>query len=70
MEEGSDNRTRDENGEIRQKRGDTRVETLRQTYGAGFAPGAPPNERLDTLLRQARQPSLSKYLKSRPSRKP
>jgi hypothetical protein len=68
MPKGLDNRTRDENGEIHRKRGDTRVGTLRDTYGPGFAPGAPSNERLDTLLRQTGEPSLSQYRKSRPGR--
>jgi hypothetical protein len=35
-----DDRCRDNNGEIRRKNGATRVGTLRQTYGEGFAPGA------------------------------
>jgi hypothetical protein len=30
---------RDQNGEIRQKRSDTKVETLRKTYGEEFAQG-------------------------------
>jgi hypothetical protein len=37
---GLDNRCRDNNGEIRQKNGATRVGTLRQTYGDKFAAGA------------------------------
>lgn len=36
---GLDDRCRDQDGRIRQKRSDTKVETLRQTYGPGFAPG-------------------------------
>jgi len=36
---GLDDRCRDLYGEIRQKRGDTLVGTLRKTYGADFAPG-------------------------------
>ena len=34
---GLDNRTRDDDGEIRQKRGDTLVRTLRQEYGPNCA---------------------------------
>jgi hypothetical protein len=37
---GLDDRCRDNNGEIRHKNGATRVRTLRETYGEGFAPGA------------------------------
>ena len=36
---GLDNRMRDQNGEIRQKRSDTKVATLRETYGDDFAKG-------------------------------
>jgi hypothetical protein len=49
-EVGSDQRCRDLDGEIRRKRGDTLVGTLRQTYGPDFAPGARSDMRLDTLL--------------------
>jgi hypothetical protein len=43
---GLDNRTRDDDGEIRQKRGDTLVRTLRQEYGPNFAPGVRKCERI------------------------
>lgn len=50
---GLDGRTRDQNppkaGEIREKRGDTLVATLRREYGAGFAAGVRSDMRLDTL---------------------
>ena len=46
---GLDFRTRDDDGEIRQKRGDTLVRTLRQIYGPDFAPGVRSDMRLDTL---------------------
>ena len=36
---GLDNRMRDQSGEIRKKRSDTKVETLRKTYGEEFAKG-------------------------------
>jgi hypothetical protein len=36
---GLDDRCRDGDGEIRQKRGDTLVRTLRKTYGEEFAHG-------------------------------
>jgi hypothetical protein len=60
---GLDNRCRDEDGEIRQKRGDTLVKTLRKTYGPHFAPGVSGNMRLDTLRDRASGTSLSKLLK-------
>jgi hypothetical protein len=62
--EGLDNRCRDQDGEIRQKRGDTHVGTLRQTYGDDFAPGVRSDMRLDTL-RERTGLSLSQMLKKR-----
>jgi hypothetical protein len=61
---GLDNRCRDLNGEIRQKRGDTLVGTLRKTYGPDFAPGARSDMRLDTL-RDRTGNSLSRILKGK-----
>jgi hypothetical protein len=46
---GLDERCRDRDGEIRHKRGDTLVRTLRETYGPDFAPGVRGDMRLDTL---------------------
>lgn len=60
---GLDDRCRDINGEIRQKRGDTLVGTLRQTYGPDFARGVRSDTRLDTLRARAGGASLSKLLK-------
>jgi len=59
---GLDNRCRDLDGEIRQKRGDTLVGTLRKTYGPDFAPGVRSDTRLDTL-RARTGASLSKIIK-------
>jgi hypothetical protein len=59
---GLDQRCRDLDGEIRQKRGDTLVRTLRKTYGSDFAPGVRSDTRLDTL-RERSGNSLSKMLK-------
>ena len=63
--EGLDNRCRDLDGEIRQKRGDTLVRTLRETYGPDFAPGVRSDTRLDTLRQRAGGASLSKLLKGK-----
>ena len=49
--------------EIRQKRGDTLVKTLRKTYGDDFAPGVRSDTRLDTLRERAGGESLSKIVK-------
>jgi len=50
---GLDDRTRDQNppkaGEIRQKRGDTLVSTLREEYGSSFAKGVRSDATLETV---------------------
>jgi hypothetical protein len=61
---GLDQRCRDLDGEIRQKRGDILVGTLRKTYGPDFATGVRSDMRLDTL-RERMGNSLSKILKRR-----
>jgi hypothetical protein len=61
---GLDDRCRDQDGEIRQKRGDTLVGTLRKTYGLDFATGVRSDTRLDTL-RDRTGNSLSKILKGK-----
>jgi hypothetical protein len=61
---GLDDRCRDLDGEIRSKRGDTLVGTLRKTYGANFAPDARSDMRLDTL-RDRMGGSLSKISKGK-----
>lgn len=63
-ETGLDDRCRDRDGEIRQKRGDTLVGTLRETYGPDFAPGVRSDTRLDTL-RERTGKSLSEMIKKR-----
>ena len=60
---GLDGRSRDANGEIREKRGDTLVRTLRETYGPEFAKGVRGDARLDTLRERASGQSLSKIVK-------
>lgn len=61
---GLDDRCRDHDGEIRQKRGDTLVGTLRKTSGPEFAPGVRSDVRLDTL-RERTGGSLTRMLKRR-----
>jgi len=62
---GLDDRSRDLDGEIRHKRGDTLVGTLRKTYGPDFAPGVRSDTRLDTLRKRAGGESLSRLLKKK-----
>ena len=56
---GLDGRHRDKNGRISKKHGNTLISTLRQTYGAGFAPGRSDDERLADVLHDLDEPSLS-----------
>jgi len=60
---GLDDRSRDSDGEIRRKRSDTLVGTLRQEYGEGFAPGVRSDMELGTLLEKTGADSLSELLK-------
>jgi len=62
---GLDGRQRDLDGEIRRKRGDTLVRTLRNQYGDDFAQGVRSDARLDTVLKRIGATSLSEILKKR-----
>jgi hypothetical protein len=59
---GLDGRQRDHNGEIREKRADTRVGTLRKEYGDDFAKGYRSDTKLGTL-RDETGKSLSELVK-------
>ena len=60
---GLDNRCRDQDGEIRHKNGNTRIDTLREAYGPSFADGFRGNMHLSTLLQRSGVRSLTEYLK-------
>lgn len=62
---GPEDRCRDLDAEIRHKRGDTLVGTLRKTYGPAFAPGVRSDTRLDRLRKRVGAESLSKLLKKK-----
>ncbi len=62
---GLDGRHRDADGRISEKHGNTRVDTLRQTYGGGFAPGVRGDAHLHTVLDRTGAPSLSKLVRKR-----
>lgn len=62
---GLDNRCRDLNGQIREKNGNTRIDTLRESYGDNFAAGVRGDAHLSTLLDRSGSNSLSDYLKNR-----
>ncbi|HET6384177.1 MAG TPA: hypothetical protein VFJ58_12360 [Armatimonadota bacterium] len=60
---GLDNRHRDKSGQIREKNSNTRIDTLRKTYGEDFAPGIRGDAHLGTLLDRTGSTSLSEYLR-------
>jgi hypothetical protein len=64
-DDGLDGRCRDNDGEIRHKRRDTEVATLRKTYGDGFASGFRSDAHLGTVLDDAGVDTLSEYLKKK-----
>lgn len=59
---GLDGRQRDQDGQIRQKRSDTKVETLREEYGQDFAKGFRSDAHLGTV-REATQKSLHELVR-------
>ncbi|MGO9200007.1 MAG: DUF4926 domain-containing protein [Limisphaerales bacterium] len=59
---GLDGRERDQDGQIREKRGDTRVGTLRKEYGPDFAKGYRSDTKLETV-REDTGKSLSELVK-------
>jgi hypothetical protein len=63
---GLDGRHRDKNGEISRKHGNTLISTLRQTYGAGFAPGFDGRLKLSDVLHVLDEPSLSQLIRDLP----
>jgi hypothetical protein len=56
-----DGRHRDQDGRISEKHGNTRVDTLRETYGENFAPGVRGDMHLSTLLERSASNSLSDF---------
>jgi hypothetical protein len=64
-ETGLDNRCRDRDGEIRHKRSDTMVRTLRESYGQDFAKGYRSDAKLGTILDREGAATLSDLLKRR-----
>jgi predicted DNA binding CopG/RHH family protein len=62
---GLDDRSRNEDGEIRKKRRDTLVGTLREEYGDNFAKGYRSNTKLGTVLDREGVDDLSQLLKKK-----
>jgi hypothetical protein len=61
---GLDGRERDQSGQIREKRGDTLVGTLRKEYGDKFAKGYRSDTKLETV-RDDTGKSLSELVKKK-----
>lgn len=62
---GLDGRSRDENGEIRKKRIDTKVETLRKIYGKEFVLGYRSDATLGAVLKREKVETLDQLIKKR-----
>jgi hypothetical protein len=62
-EPGLDSRHRDKDGEIERKKGNTRVDTLRKTYGDDFLPYWRGDAHLETVLEEEGADSLSELVK-------
>jgi len=62
---GLDNRMRDQDGEIRKKRSDTLVGTLRKEYGDNFAEGYRSDTKLGTVLKREGAETLDQLRKKR-----
>lgn len=62
---GLDDRQRNKDGEIRKKRDDTLVKTLRVEYGEDFAKGYRSDAQLGTVLEREGVASLHQLLKKK-----
>jgi len=62
---GLDNRMRDSDGEIRKKRKDTLVKTLREEYGDNFVDGYRSDTKLETVLKKEGFETLDQLLKNK-----
>ena len=63
LPKGLDRRARDKSGEIRHKRRDTMVKTLRAEYGDHFAKGFKPNATLGDVLKKEKAASLHELVR-------
>ena len=62
---GLDGRMRDQNGEIRKKRDDTQVGTLRKELGPNFASNYRSDTKLRTVLKDKGVGSLDQLIKKK-----
>jgi hypothetical protein len=63
MAKGLDDRSRDRDGTIREKRSDTKVRTLREEYGERFAPGVRKDAKLRTVKHRENAATLNDLLR-------
>lgn len=68
-EPGLDERHRDKSGEIERKKGNTRVDTLRETYGDDFLSDYRGDAHLETVLEETGAESLSELVKEHRKKK-
>jgi len=68
MSDNLDDRHRDRDGRISEKHSNTKVATLRETYGEDFAQGWRSDAQLGTVLDDAGVETLSEYLKQQRGR--
>lgn len=60
---GLDGRHRDKNGRISKKHGNTKISTLRLTYGASFASKEHGDTKLEDCLHRLDEPSLHQLVR-------
>jgi hypothetical protein len=65
---GLDGRSRDDDGQIRAKNGNTRLDTLRRTYGNDFAADRRGDMKLETFLADEGYDSLTQAVREQRSR--
>jgi hypothetical protein len=58
--------SRDKNGEVSKKHGNTPIGTLRKTYASHFAPGCRDDEELGDVLHKLDEPSLARLVRDTP----
>jgi hypothetical protein len=61
---GPDGRHRDEDGQIHHKMGNTKIGTLRKTYGEDFAKEHRSDMKLENLLKESGAKSLTDFRKN------
>jgi hypothetical protein len=63
---GLRNRLHSKYRELLKRHGNSLISALRKTYGRSFAPGMPPHEKLNDVIHQLDERSLSKLARDDP----